>query len=56
MLGHSIVGMKGAGGTVMWRHKGHRHGRKTCARVKWESILNPSVKSINHLTGEGLDP
>lgn len=57
MLGHSAVGgKKGVGGAVMWRYKGHRHGRRTCARVMWEYILNPGVKSINHLTGEGLDP
>lgn len=58
MLRHSAVsGREGVGGAVMWRYKGHRHGRRTCASpVKCKYILNPGVKSINHLTGEGLDP
>lgn len=57
MLAHCTVGgRQRVIEAVMWKYKGHRHGRRTCARVKWDYILNHvnGAKSISHLTGERL--
>lgn len=57
MLEHSTVsGRQRVMEGVMWKYKRHRDGRRTCARVKKNYILNQvnGVKSISHLTGERL--
>lgn len=58
MLEHSTVsGRQRVIEAVMWKYKGQRHGRRACASVKWDYILDQvnGVKSISHLTGERLD-
>lgn len=51
--GHSAGGgMKGVGWAGMWRHKGHRRGRRTCAR-RICGVLESEFSRC--LMGDGMD-